>query len=63
MAVIPAFQKIGIGKKLAMVCCQVLSNATLIWCNSRISAISFYENLGFAQKSDVMNVDGHGKRV
>lgn len=63
MAVDPAYQKRGIGRKLVLTGCKELQNATLIWCNSRISAIAFYEKLGFVQKSDVLNIEGHGKRV
>ena len=59
----PTYQKKGIGRKLVEKGCELLENASVIWCNSRISAIPFYEKLGFDQVSEEFYLPGHGKRA
>jgi len=49
MAILPLFQKQGIGKKLISHCEEFLQNKkdSLIWFNARENAVSFYEKLYF----------------
>jgi ribosomal protein S18 acetylase RimI-like enzyme len=49
MAILPLFQKQGIGKKLVSHCEEFLQNKkdSLIWFNAREKAVSFYEKLHF----------------
>ena len=49
MAVLNDYQKLGIGEKLMNYCenHSVKKNINLIWFNARISAVPFYEKLGY----------------
>ena len=63
MAVNPSYQKKGIGRRLIETGYELLENVMTIWCNSRISAIPFYERLGFTAVSEEFYLPGHGKRI
>lgn len=49
MAVLPDFQKLGIGKQLIKHCENLFLDTieTVIWCNARENAVGFYENIGY----------------
>jgi len=49
MAVLPEFQRNGLGKELVIHCEAYLKNlkATLIWFNARENAVLFYKKLGY----------------
>ncbi|RZL30065.1 MAG: GNAT family N-acetyltransferase [Pedobacter sp.] len=62
MAVLPHFQKKGIGEKLIL---KVLAftkerDMELIWFNAREKAVPFYEKLGFFIKGTAFDIEGIG---
>lgn len=65
MAVDPAYQGYGIGRKLVTASLQEvrLQRGKRLWCNARLSAQSFYARLGFTADSDVFDIDPIGPHV
>jgi len=62
MAVLPEYQKKGIGKILIKEIEKRYSNKSVIWCNARDYAIGFYKALGFSiigKKFYIKNVCDH----
>ena len=63
IATLPAFQKKGLGSQLII---EVekrllkLKKIRLIWLNARISAKSFYQNLGYKTMGETINIRGIG---
>ena len=63
IATLPAFQKKGLGSQLMI---EVekrlikLKKIRLIWLNARISAKSFYQNLGYKTMGETINIRGIG---
>lgn len=58
MAVDPAFQSQGLGRKLlkkALADCRE-KKIQMIWCDARIKAIAFYQNMGFLIDANVYEV-------
>ena len=49
-AVLPKFRLLGIGKALAEYILKILKNEKNIYLNSQLTAIDFYEKLGFYKK-------------
>ena len=64
MAVAPDQQRRGIGRLLLERGYEVLQQRfperPLIWCNARMSAVPFYEKLGFATRGDRFDIIGIG---
>jgi ribosomal protein S18 acetylase RimI-like enzyme len=63
IAVDPHFQGTGIGKALINHAVIEIRGVKRIWCNSRIGAVSFYENLGFTVISKKVIIHGFGERI
>lgn len=62
MAILPEFQKKGIGKLLIQEVEKIYANKKIIWCNARDYAIGFYKSLGFVtfgEKFYIKNVCNH----
>ncbi len=61
LAVLPDFQKMGIGNSLlSRVEEWALSeNGTLIWCNARLSAIGFYMKAGYSHTGKLFSKNGN----
>jgi GNAT superfamily N-acetyltransferase len=61
LAILPEFQKIGIGNSLlSRVEEWALSeNGTLIWCNARLSAIGFYMKAGYSHTGKLFSKNGN----
>lgn len=62
MAVLPEFQKKGIGKMLLKDLVKIYQNQSIIWCNARDYAVGFYKSLGFSifgEKFYIKNVGDH----
>jgi GNAT superfamily N-acetyltransferase len=57
MAVLGHAQGIGVGEKLLRACLKhvIVQDGVDLWCYSRISALPFYEKLGFKRKGKVFN--------
>jgi len=63
MAVLPAFQKQGIGTSLLACALDELKStesAALIWCNARASAVGFYQQAGFKTHGSCFEIPGIG---
>ena len=62
MAVLPEYQKKGIGKLLLEEVEKRYSSKSIIWCNARDYAVGFYKSLGFTifgEKFYIKNVCDH----
>ncbi len=62
MAVLPEFQKQGIGKNLIDFVINQYQDKEMIWCNARDYAVNFYKSLGFStfgEKFYIKNVCYH----
>jgi len=60
LAVLPEFQKMGIGNSLLDRVEEVArtEGGTSIWCNARVSAIGFYMKAGYAHTSKLFSKNG-----
>lgn len=60
LAVLPEFQKMGIGYQLLSRIEEFASSegGTLIWCNARVSAIGFYIKAGYLQTGKLFSKNG-----
>jgi GNAT superfamily N-acetyltransferase len=60
LAVLPEFQKMGIGNQLLSRVEEFASSegGTLIWCNARVSAIGFYIKAGYAHTGRLFSKNG-----
>ncbi len=60
MATLPSLQRKGWGrvliKKIINSAPQDFPHATHLWCNARLSALGFYENLGFRVHGEIFEV-------
>lgn len=68
MATLPEMQGLGVGKALVTACEAAARSAgdSLLWCNARIGAISFYTRLGWTVSSaefDIPTVGPHRRMV
>jgi len=62
MAVLKAYQGLGIGHTLLKYCDAFLieKGANLMWCNAREIAVNFYKRNGFSVFGDVFNIKDIG---
>ena len=60
LAVLPEFQKMGIGNSLLNRVEEwaLSENGTLIWCNARLSAIGFYMKAGYSHTGKLFSKNG-----
>lgn len=65
MAVAPAWQKRGVGRLLISRAIEQLGQAggRRVWCNARISALGFYETLGFTTHGETFDLPDVGPHV
>ena len=58
MAVLPGFRGQGVGRALVQACVRhVLAHGgNTLWCNGRVSALGFYQALGFRPIGDVFDL-------
>lgn len=63
VATLQTVQGQGMGGKVLRRCIAYVAqqNGNLLWCNSRLNAIGFYERLGFQKRGDLM--EGTGGRL
>ena len=54
MATLPEFQNQGLSSELLNMAFPIIKQnfCTLLWCNARLSAMGFYEKVGFKKTSD-----------
>lgn len=62
MAVDEDMQGTGVGKKILENCFEYIaaSGGGLLWCDARLHATGFYENLGFVKHGDIYQVPNVG---
>jgi GNAT superfamily N-acetyltransferase len=62
MAVVPEQQDRGLGRALVLACRQAAAarGGTRLWCNGRVSALGFYQALGFETQGEVFQVPHTG---
>ena len=60
LAVLPEFQKMGIGNQLLNRVEEFASSegGTIIWCNARVSAIGFYIKAGYSHTGKLFSKNG-----
>jgi predicted GNAT family N-acyltransferase len=67
MCVDDSMQRQGLGERLIEGSLGRLAvhfpSAKIVWCNSRMSAVSFYEKMGFEKEGEVFEVDPIGPHV
>lgn len=65
MAVDTPYQNAGIGTMLVSASLRAVAGRAgrAVWCNARLSAMGFYEKLGFAQAGDPFAIEGIGEHV
>lgn len=66
MATLPEFQNQGLSRELLKMAFPIIKQnfCTLLWCNARVSAIGFYENVGFKKfNDDVFEIPEIGPHV
>lgn len=62
MAVIPEYQRKGVGKALIDACLSYLLKIQggMIWCNARLDAMPFYRAMGFQTLGEVFDIPESG---
>jgi GNAT superfamily N-acetyltransferase len=66
MATLPDFQAQGLSSELLSFAFPIIKQnfCTLLWCNARVSAIGFYEKVGFKKfNGEVFEIDEIGPHV
>lgn len=66
MATLPEFQGQGFSSELLNMAFPVIKQnfCTLLWCNARVTAVGFYEKVGFKTFSDIpFEIEGIGTHV
>jgi GNAT superfamily N-acetyltransferase len=58
MATLPDFRGLGVGKALLAACESAarVAGCSLLWCNARTGALSFYEQFGWSISSDEFDI-------
>lgn len=66
MATLPEFQGQGLSSELLNMAFPIIKQnfCTLLWCNARVTAIGFYEKVGFKiHSSEPFDIEGIGMHV
>lgn len=66
MATLPEFQGQGLSSELLNMAFPIIKQnfCTLLWCNARVTAIGYYEKVGFKiQDATVFEIEGIGPHV
>lgn len=66
MATLPAYERQGLSSELLNMAFPVIKQnfCTLLWCNAKVSAVGFYEKVGFKKVDDVVfDIEGIGPHV
>jgi GNAT superfamily N-acetyltransferase len=66
MATLPDYQAQGLSSELLSFAFPIIKQnfCTLLWCNARVSAIGFYEKVGFKKfNGEVFEIDEIGPHV
>lgn len=62
MAVDPAYQGLGVGRMLVQQCIDSVrtERGQRLWCNARVTAMGFYEKLGFVTHGEPFEIEHIG---
>lgn len=66
MATLPGFQGQGLSSELLTTAFPIIRQnfCTLLWCNARVSAVGYYEKVGFKKlNDDIFEVDNIGPHI
>jgi ribosomal protein S18 acetylase RimI-like enzyme len=65
VAVTTEWRRTGVGRSLMQACeaHAARRGGALVWCNARVTAIAFYERLGYRSLGGVFDVPGVGPHV
>jgi len=65
MATVSEYRGLGLGRKLAQHCIRhaIDHGGALLWCSSRVAAVSFYKSLGFQQFGERFRLPQFSKRT
>ena len=66
MATLPEFQNRGLSRELLTMAFPIIKQnfCSLLWCNARLSAVGFYEKVGFQKLNDnVFDIPEIGKHL
>jgi GNAT superfamily N-acetyltransferase len=65
MATLPEFQKRGFSQALLKTAFPIIKQnmCKILWCNARVSALGFYEKVGFTIESQEFEIPGIGPHV
>lgn len=65
MATLEDFQKKGFSRELLKVAFPIIEQnfCDLVWCNARVAARPFYENVGFEATGEVYEIEGVGPHI
>lgn len=65
MATLPDFQHQGLSSALLRMAFPIIKQnfCSLLWCNARIAAVGFYENVGFEKYGEQFDIPGIGPHI
>lgn len=65
MATLESFQRKGLSRELLKVAFPIIKQnfCDLLWCNARVGAQPFYENVGFQSLGDVYEIEDVGPHI
>ena len=66
MATLPEFQRLGLSSELLNMAFPIIKQnfCTLLWCNARVTAIGFYQKVGFKIQDEIpFEIEGIGPHV
>lgn len=65
MATLPSHQRKGFSRELLKVAFPIVKQnfCDLLWCNARVQAVPFYENVGFVKTGEVFEIEGVGPHI
>jgi len=65
MATVESYQRKGLSRELLKVAFPIVKQnfCNLLWCNARVEARPFYENVGFNSTGDIYEIEGVGPHI
>lgn len=65
MATLPEYQRRGLSSELLKMAFPIIKQnlATLLWCNARLTAVGFYEKVGFEKVGEPFTISDIGQHI
>ena len=65
MATLPEHQRSGLSSELLKMAFPIIKQnlATMLWCNARLTAVGFYEKVGFEKIGEVFSIADIGEHI